>query len=37
MSNMKLIKLIERPANTALEMLNSTEVIHMDELALERF
>jgi hypothetical protein len=36
MSNMKTIKLIERPANDALDMLTSGQVVHIDELALER-
>jgi len=37
MSNMKTIKLIERPPNDALEMLDSTQLVHIDELALEHF
>jgi len=37
MSNMQTIKLVERPANDALEMLTGGQLNHIDELALERF
>jgi hypothetical protein len=34
MSNMKTIKLIERPTNVALDMLTSNQLARISELAL---
>jgi hypothetical protein len=35
MSNMKTIKLVDRPVNGALDTLSNDQMVHMSELALE--
>ena len=37
MSSMKTIKLVERPQNSALDVLSSVQADHISELALEHF